>query len=245
MAHYRALAPADAQLWQLRSVPVCSSTERVLASWLTATASEPLLHPRAVLATHQTHATGQRGKVWSSPRGGVWISAALPWSSDAGDSTGLVGLALAVALAESLEQIGVAVQIKWPNDLLVGGSKLAGLLPRLVVRGTEVRMVRFGLGLNVTNPVPSIATSLRRETGVGPRATPRLAALAMLAMDRCRAWAEQGALQSCLAAAQQRLWSDVWIDPTNGVVWRVDGLSPDGGLCLRLKHTTRCLRRWG
>ena len=159
MAHYRALAPADAQLWQLRSVPVCSSTERVLASWLTATASEPLLQPRAVLATYQTQATGQRGKVWSAPRGGVWISAALPWSSDADDSTGLVGLALAVALAESLEQSGVAVQIKWPNDLLVGATKLAGLLPRLVIRGAQVRMVRFGLGLNVINPVPSMATS--------------------------------------------------------------------------------------
>ncbi|MGB1774738.1 MAG: biotin--[acetyl-CoA-carboxylase] ligase [Synechococcus sp.] len=245
MAHYRAFTGADASCWQLRALPVCSSTERQLEGWLKGLPSGPITRSYAVFAAHQTRAIGQRGRVWSAPRGGVWVSAALPWSQEVGQSAGLAGLALAVAMAEQLERAGVPVRIKWPNDLLVDGAKLAGLLPRLVYRGSTLRLVRFGLGLNVRNAVPAMATSLRRLQGPAAGSPAGWAAQVMVAMDRCLAWARADQLSRCLSAAEARLWSDVWIDPRDGQVWSIEGLSPDGGLCLRRGATRRCLQRWG
>ena len=89
-----------------------------------------------------------------SPRGGLWISAALPWQGGRSASAMLIGLAVATVLAEHLERRGLEVAIKWPNDLLVNGRKLAGLLPRLVQRGSTIRLVRIGVGLNVENRIP-------------------------------------------------------------------------------------------
>ena len=80
-----------------------------------------------------------------SPRGGLWISAALPWQGRPPASAMLIGLAVATVLAERLERRGLEVAIKWPNDLLVNGRKLAGLLPRLVQRGSTLRLVRIGI----------------------------------------------------------------------------------------------------
>ena len=61
---------------------------------------------------------------------------------------------MALALVERIERIGVNVNIKWPNDLLVDGQKLAGILPRLFFRGGTLRLLRVGVGLNVFNNVP-------------------------------------------------------------------------------------------
>ncbi len=245
MAHYRAITGGDSAVWQLRALPVCSSTETWLEAWLKALPTGPLKRSYAVVAAHQTRATGQRGRAWSAPHGGVWVSAALPWPQQVGRSAGLAGLALAVAMAEQLERRGVPVRIKWPNDLLVDGAKLAGLLPRLVYRGSKLRLVRFGLGLNVTNPVPPLATSLRRLQGDAAGSPSRWTAEVMVAMDRCLAWARADQLSLSLSAAEARLWNDVWHDPIDGTVWGIEGLSSDGGLCLRRGASRRCLRRWG
>ena len=68
-------------------------------------------------------------------------------------------------LVERLERIGVNVKIKWPNDLLVDGKKLAGILPRLFSRGGELRLFRVGVGLNVFNNVPKEGISLKQIFG--------------------------------------------------------------------------------
>ena len=85
----------------------------------------------------------------------------MPCSGQSVTAAGLLGLAFALELAQRLERHGVPVRIKWPNDLLVEGRKLAGVLPRLVHRGTQLRLVRCGVGLNVCNTVPAGAIALR------------------------------------------------------------------------------------
>lgn len=224
----RSLEPCSA-LWDLRRVPVCSSTEILLKQWLVQTPQ--LQRPRAVLARHQRWGVGQRGRVWQAPVGGVWLSAALPVV--AGDASpagaGLWGLAVALALAERLEQVGVAVRIKWPNDLLVDGRKLAGVLPGLVQRGTRLRLLRCGVGLNVSNPVPAGGVALRRLL---PAATPEFwASELLLALEAGITKLREPA--HLLAQVQTRLWADEVVDPADGGLWRVDGLSPAGGLQLR------------
>ncbi|WP_414026871.1 hypothetical protein [Cyanobium sp. ATX-6F1] len=81
------------------------------------------------------------------------MSAALPWPPQV-DGTAALGLAVAVGLALQLEALGLEPRLKWPNDLLVQGAKVAGLLPRLRRRGERIRWAQVGLGLNGHNPVP-------------------------------------------------------------------------------------------
>ncbi|MGB7564395.1 MAG: biotin--[acetyl-CoA-carboxylase] ligase, partial [Prochlorococcaceae cyanobacterium] len=149
-ARLRRLGPAGPGLpWQLQWRAVCASTELELERSLRSGAAAPL----AVLAGHQRFGHGQQGRPWQAPPGGVWISAALPWPAH-GDGTAALGLAVAVGLALQLEELGLEPRLKWPNDLLVRGAKVAGLLPRLRRRGEHIRWAQVGLGLNGHNPVP-------------------------------------------------------------------------------------------
>ena len=240
MAMYRRLAGASACPWTIRHVPVCSSTEDLLGSWLR---DQPtLMGPRAVIATHQRRGVGQWGRTWLSPPGGVWISAALPWQGHASGHAGLLGLASALSMVQRLEQRGLAVQIKWPNDLLVRGRKLAGLLPGVVQRGAQLRLLRIGLGLNVRNPVPAKGIALRSLEGQQAADPIRWAAEVLLALDHCHAVGGDGAW--CLEGVQARLWSDQLIHPEDGQTWRITGLESDGALRLRQGSRTESWRRW-
>ena len=240
MAIYRRIAGGSARPWTIRWVPVCSSTEDLLGAWLR---DQPLLTgPRAVIATHQRRGFGQRGRVWLSPPGGVWVSAALPWESHASGQAGLLGLALALSVVERLERRGLSVQIKWPNDLLVQGRKLAGLLPGVVQRGSQLRLLRIGLGLNVRNPVPAEGIALRRLERQEAADPIRWTAEVLLALDHCHAVGGDGAW--CIDGVQTRLWSDELIHPQDGQIWQISGLETDGALVLRHGLRTECWRRW-
>ena len=240
MAIYRRLAGASARPWIIRRVPVCSSTEELLGTWLRNQPS--LMGPRAVIATHQRRGVGQWGRAWVSPPGGVWISAALPWKSPASGQAGLLGLALALSLVQRLERRGLSVQIKWPNDLLVHGRKLAGLLPGVVQRGSQLRLLRIGLGLNVRNPVPSEGIALRGLEGQRAADPIRWTAEVLLALDHCHDRGGDGAW--CLDDVQARLWSDQLVHPQDGQIWRITGLERDGALRLRQGSRTERWRRW-
>ena len=112
--------------WKLRWKPVCGSTEYEMSRWIK---DQPFKDdcPRAIFAERQTFGRGQQGREWHSPRGGVWVSAAFPMPKMP-NSSGIFGLAVALSLVESFEKQGLFVRIKWPNDLMIGQKKLAGLL---------------------------------------------------------------------------------------------------------------------
>ena len=217
--------PAEQPLpWRLRRLPVCASTELELEPWLAA--SPP---PLVVLADQQRFGQGQRGRPWQSPRGGVWLSAALPWPEQA---TAALSLAAALGLALQLEALGLQPRIKWPNDLLIGGRKLAGLLPRLRWRGGRVRHAQVGVGLNGWNHGPPGAISLAAALGrpCHPQARPdRLAARVLRGLEWAVAAAEQPELVR--RQAEQRLWMPDGVEH-QGRRWSVQGLTADGGLRL-------------
>jgi len=246
--------------WRLRGLTVCASTERELEHWLQRqppAPDQPLGQPRAVLAGHQRFGHGQRGRPWQAPPGGVWISAALPWTTltpsnptpsaapEASPAAAL-GLAVAVGLAQELEALGLAVRLKWPNDLLVldgDGTprKLAGLLPRVRWRGGISRWAQVGVGLNGRNRVPAGAISLAQALGgrFHPAADPLpLAARVLRALEW--AVAHGGLAEAVRQQAERRLWWDGQPLPHLGDWWWVEGLAADGGLRLRsgLRHTT-------
>ena len=224
--------------WQLQILPVCASTELELERRLSA----GLLPPVALMAQQQRYGHGQQGRLWQSPPGGVWLSAALPWPENAHSSASLA-LAAALGIALQLERLGLRPQIKWPNDLLLDGRKLAGILPRLRWRGGQVRYAQLGVGINGVNRVPEGAINLAEALGQRrhPQAQPaRLAARLLRGLE----WAAAAAGQAELVRrqAEQRLWRPEWLEH-EGERWSVAGLAADGGLHLRRGTAVAVLQR--
>jgi len=241
LAHWRQCSGQPP--WRLRALPVCGSTETVLSDWLQDSPWRGDV-PRAVVARRQTCGHGQWGRRWQSPPGGVWLSAALPWHGQHA-APGVLGLAVAVALAERLEAFGLPVAIKWPNDLLVDGCKLAGILPRMVHRGSRVRLARVGVGLNVVNRVPPGAIALADcQPKVVQRSSSALiwTAEVLSALDRAQNLVLDP--DAVCQATEARLWSRQVRDPDTGGHWHVEGLREDGALLLRQGARTTSWTRW-
>lgn len=105
------------------------------------------------LAEEQSAGRGRRGRAWLSPAGqSIYLSMGWVFS---GSVSGLQGLSLAVgvAVANALESFGVnQVMLKWPNDLMVRGSKLGGVLVELHSAADGQLHVVVGVGLNLRMP---------------------------------------------------------------------------------------------
>lgn len=105
-------------------------------------------------AEQQTAGKGRRGKVWASPyASNLYISVVWEFAGGAAALEGL-SLAVGVAVAEALNQAGVeGIQLKWPNDILCQGRKLAGILLEVAGDVAGPCRVVVGIGLNVNMPV--------------------------------------------------------------------------------------------
>ena len=170
----------------LRTVGSTSSELKALA-WEGAAAGT------VVLADEQTEGRGRSGRTWFSPDGlGVWMSILLQCELPA-ERLAPLSVAAAVSVADALRELtGLDVRVKWPNDLLVGGRKLGGLLVESIqTAGKSVLSAVLGIGLNVNlteSDLPAelvgIATSLRSALG---HPVPRLDVLRvmLLALERC------------------------------------------------------------
>lgn len=109
------------------------------------------------IAGRQTAGRGRHGRGWESPEGGAWFSLLFRPPIEL-FRTGCVSVLVAVAAAQALrERYGLSVQVKWPNDLLLEGKKLGGILIELAAVGERVDWLIVGMGLNVNNPLPKEA----------------------------------------------------------------------------------------
>lgn len=108
--------------------------------------------PCAVLAERQFAGRGRWGRSWQSPFGGG-LATSLLWPFPAERGLAGLSLAVAVALAEGLEELGVeSIGLKWPNDLQVRGAKLGGILVEVVGEAAGPLKAVIGWGLNVCLP---------------------------------------------------------------------------------------------
>ena len=122
--------------------------------------------PLLLVAEHQSAGRGRAGRSWlSSPEGSLTFS--LAWRFDGGPQA-LSGLPLAigVALAETLATLGQQVQLKWPNDLLKDGDKLAGILVETQAAPGGGTWTVVGIGLNLLMPDAMEAQLGRSAAGV-------------------------------------------------------------------------------
>jgi len=128
-------------------------------------------HGAIVVAEEQSGGRGRAGRAWHSEKSaGIYLTVllrpAIP-PMQASLMTLLAGLAVHDAVEE---HCGLAVDIRWPNDLLAGGKKFCGILTEMHAEPDRVRFVIIGIGLNVNHSkfpdaLSAIATSLRAETG--------------------------------------------------------------------------------
>jgi BirA family biotin operon repressor/biotin-[acetyl-CoA-carboxylase] ligase len=111
-----------------------------------------LTAPVLLVAEHQTAGRGRAGRSWlSSPGHSLTFSLAWKFSGGLHSLTGLP-LAIGAALAETLGRLGQPVQLKWPNDVLKDGDKLAGILVETAPVADGAAWAIIGIGLNLAMP---------------------------------------------------------------------------------------------
>lgn len=180
-----------------------------------------------VLADAQAGGRGRAGRAWASPPGtGVWLTVlARPADAAALDVLSLrVGIALADALAPLADG---PVALKWPNDLLVGGRKLAGVLVEARWRDARVEWAAVGVGVNVRPPA-TFADAAALRPGVA-----RLAALEAVVGAVRHACAAVGPLSDgelAALAARDAVRGRRILAPVAG---RAAGVSAGGSLLVR------------
>jgi len=150
----------------LRLLAEATSTIDVAKQWV----EEGAPHGAVVIAERQTQGRGREGRLWASPTGGLWMSMIVHIEAE---KAGRLGMGLAVAAAEAVSaEAECEVGLKWPNDLLLDGRKVGGVLGRTEVAFGRVATAVVSLGLNVNFSVADlppelkdIAATLRDKTG--------------------------------------------------------------------------------
>lgn len=133
----------------IRAVATTGSTNADLLA-----AIPMLTGPTFLVADAQTNGRGRAGRAWhTTPASAMTFS--LAWPMVLSQSLSGLSLAIGVALAESLKTLGVEVQLKWPNDVLREGAKLAGILIEVAHHRQDAQKntwVVAGVGLNLDMP---------------------------------------------------------------------------------------------
>lgn len=123
-----------------------------------------------VLAEKQTAGKGRRGRVWTSPSGTNLYFSILLKPEIAVDKASMVTLLMGMAAAGAIESIGLPAKIKWPNDVVVNGKKVCGILTEMNFLDDGSYAVTVGTGINVNQEqfpeeIRKTATSLKLEKG--------------------------------------------------------------------------------
>lgn len=200
--------------------------------------------PLVITADRQTAGRGRSGRRWRSPAGGLWMSVA--WSlARPAERYGALPLVAGLAVAEALERrVGVEPRIKWPNDLLVGGRKLAGILCALELNGGR-RAAIVGIGLNGNIDPADLgaelrlpATSLLELRGRPTDLVDIRVAICERLATRLKQFESAGLepMHRLIVSRLALLGEPVAVEPREAERWvgRVIGLAPDGRLMLEV-----------
>jgi BirA family transcriptional regulator, biotin operon repressor / biotin---[acetyl-CoA-carboxylase] ligase len=157
------------------------STQRLAHQWARMGAPEGAV----VIAEEQTQGRGRLGRNWHSPpQTGIWMSLILRPSIALMQASQMT-LLVSVGVLRGIERItGLSPQIKWPNDLLIAGKKVCGILTELRGEQDQIHYMVVGIGINVNTTVahfpPELrgtATSLALQLGGSVHRAPLIAAI--------------------------------------------------------------------
>ncbi len=200
-----------------------------------------------VFAESQTKGRGRLGRKWISPPGkGLWLSVLLRPALRPQETTQLT-IASATALLRSIIQVtGLQPQIKWPNDLLIGDRKVAGILTELSAEPDRVHHVTLGIGVDVNMKesewpleLRSVATSLRMVAGCEISRV-ELAAALLENLDRDYARICRGGFGEVADEWEEHcatLGREVTVQMGHRTIQgRAESLDDDGALLVRTEH---------
>ncbi len=200
-----------------------------------------------VFAESQTSGRGRLGRKWLSPaKKGLWFSILLRPDLRPQQATQLT-VAAATALRRAIASLtSLEPEIKWPNDVLVGGRKVAGILTELSAELDRVKHVILGIGVDVNlNPgefpadLRKTATSLKVELGK-PVSRPELAVAILRALDADYAHVVSGEFATVADEWEEHCTTigqsvTIRIGPRQ-IRGRAEALGEDGALLLRTEH---------
>lgn len=124
-----------------------------------------------IVAEKQTNGKGRFGRSWVSSKGGVWLSVILLPVLDPIDAPKL-NIVASMSVVNTIEELGLNAQVKWPNDILINGKKVAGVLIHMNAELDKINYAIVSIGINVNNrlndmpkDVSVLATTLKAEIG--------------------------------------------------------------------------------
>lgn len=182
-----------------------------------------------VLALEQTAGRGRDGRTWHSPPGGLWLALLL---RPRVTPLGIVAIRAGLVLADVVDELAgrPLARLKWPNDVLLGDRKLAGVLCEGRWQGDTLQWLAIGLGVNVQNHIPAAV----RDSAISlAEVVPRVRVLDVLdrlipALTRLGTAAERLSEQECAAfAARDWLRDRPLRSPVRG---HARGVRADGAL---------------
>jgi BirA family biotin operon repressor/biotin-[acetyl-CoA-carboxylase] ligase len=189
-----------------------------------------------VIATQQTAGRGQWGRQWLSAAGGLYLSVAIVSKLEAANSYQLT-LATAWGIAAQLQECGINAGIKWPNDLVLEGRKLGGILTETKINKGQITQAVIGVGINWANPVPETGINLLSWQANHCSAITGLEILAarvLLGIETGLDYLEQQGIDnllSCYLNLLTNLGDRVYIDNLLGTVV---GVTSQGNLRLKM-----------
>jgi len=130
----------------------CASTNDEAARYARAGAS----HGTLVIAERQEAGRGREGRAWASPSGGLYFSAVMRPPLPLADVPPIT-LAIGIAVCDAARAFGAAAALKWPNDVLIGDKKLAGVLVETQSQGGRLDSVIVGIGVNLGRAPDEVA----------------------------------------------------------------------------------------
>jgi BirA family biotin operon repressor/biotin-[acetyl-CoA-carboxylase] ligase len=122
-----------------------------------------LLNGTVVVAEEQTGGFGRLGRVWASPKGGIWASIILTPKMPV-DSLFMIMMAASISVARAIRRkYDLGALIKWPNDVYIGDKKVAGLLLELSADGDEIHYCLLGMGIDANVDVGELSPELQKS----------------------------------------------------------------------------------
>ena len=223
----------------LEYLPQTGSTNDVAREQARAGAAEGLL----VVTGEQLRGRGRRGRTWVAPPGSAILASVVLRPQTPLAEAFAPTMIFALAVQAAARAWGAPAGLKWPNDVLCRGRKLAGILCEMTLTGGIAEFVVAGFGVNIDlEPdalgLGAVATSLRQEIA-GPLPTREEVLVRILAEAEARYTRWQagayGAIWAEWRAALTTLGSYVRIDPGDGALIEGTALhvAPDGALIVR------------
>ncbi|MGL5083956.1 MAG: biotin--[acetyl-CoA-carboxylase] ligase [Microcoleaceae cyanobacterium] len=195
-----------------------------------------------VIAAQQTAGRGQWGRQWQSEPGGLYLSWAIAPNLPTFNPAQLT-MCSAWGIATVLGDRQIPIKLKWPNDLILRGRKLGGILTETRVRQGEIVQAVVGVGLNWSNPVPESGINLQTFLAYCPdpatiQSLELVAAIVIQGLNRGWQTLSQLGIEEILPSYSKLLGCRGRRVKIASGVGTIVGITPRGDLCVQLESSS-------